>query len=99
MRKNAVAKGGAGPQEAGTRRGVLHAFGGVGRHEHEAQPIPDLELLRRRALVLSVGPAACGAGKVPSGHHDPVSLGMLIAGLTAGAVCALRDQIGCALQS
>jgi hypothetical protein len=68
-------QGRAGPQEAGTRRGVLHAFGGVGRHGHEAQPIPNLELLRRRALVLSVGPAAYGAAKVPTGHHDSSAWG------------------------
>ncbi len=39
--------------------------------------------------VLSVGPAAYGAGKVCTGHHDPVSLGMLIGGLALGAVCVL----------
>ena len=41
------------------------------------------------AYVLSVGPAAYGAGKVSTGHHDPVSLGMLIGGLAVGAVCVL----------
>jgi membrane protein DedA with SNARE-associated domain len=41
------------------------------------------------AFVLSVGPAAYGAGKVSAGHHDPVSLGMLIGGLALGAVCVL----------
>jgi len=41
------------------------------------------------AFVLSVGPAAYGAGKVSTGHHDPVSLGMLIGGLALGAGCVL----------
>ena len=41
------------------------------------------------AFVLSVGPAAYGAGKVSAGHHDPVSLCMLIGGLAIGAVCVL----------
>ena len=40
-------------------------------------------------FVLSVGPAAYGAGKVSTGHHDSVSLGMLIGGLALGAVCVL----------
>ena len=30
------------------------------------------------AFVLSVGPGAYGVGRVSAGHHDPVSLGMLI---------------------
>ena len=38
------------------------------------------------AFILSVGPAAYGAGKVTTGHHDPVSVGMLIGGLAVGAV-------------
>jgi hypothetical protein len=42
MGKKAAAGRGAGLQEAGTRRGVLHAFGGVGRREREAQLIRDL---------------------------------------------------------
>ena len=32
------------------------------------------------------GPAAYGAGKVTTGHHDPVSVGMLIGGLAVAAV-------------
>ncbi|MGW1894321.1 hypothetical protein ACWCP6_29390 [Streptomyces sp. NPDC002004] len=38
------------------------------------------------AFVLSVAPAAYGAGRVSTGHHDWASVGMLIGGL---AVCAL----------
>ena len=38
-------------------------------------------------FVLSVGPAAYGAGKVSTGHHDPVSLGMLIGGIVVAAAC------------
>ena len=41
------------------------------------------------AFVLSIGPPANGAGTVSTGHHDAVSLGMLIGGLAVGAVCVL----------
>ena len=40
-------------------------------------------------FVLSVGPTAYGVGKVSTGYHDSVSLGMLIGGLALGAVCVL----------
>jgi membrane protein DedA with SNARE-associated domain len=35
--------------------------------------------------VLSVGPAAYGAGKVSTGQHDPGSVGMLAGGVLVGA--------------
>jgi hypothetical protein len=38
--------------------------------------------------VLSVGPAAYGAGKVSSGEQDGGSLGGLVAGLAIAAGCA-----------
>ena len=38
-------------------------------------------------FVLSVGPAAYGAGRVASGHHDLVSVGMLVGGVAVGALC------------
>ena len=38
-------------------------------------------------FVVAVGSAAYGAGKVSTGHHDPVSLGMLIGGIAVAAVC------------
>jgi len=37
-------------------------------------------------LVLSVGPSAYGAGRVSTGHHDPVSLGMLIGGIAVAVM-------------
>jgi len=40
------------------------------------------------AFVLSVGPAAYGAGRVSAGHHDVLSLGMLAGGIAVAAVCA-----------
>ena len=40
-------------------------------------------------FVLSVGPAAYGAGKVASGHHDLVSVGMLVGGVAVGALCVV----------
>jgi membrane protein DedA with SNARE-associated domain len=36
-------------------------------------------------FVLAVGPAAYGAGRVASGHHDRVSVGMLVGGVAVGA--------------
>lgn len=40
-------------------------------------------------FVLSVGPAAYGAGRVSSGHHDQVSVGMLVGGIVVGGVCVV----------
>lgn len=40
-------------------------------------------------FVVAVGSAAYGAGKVSTGHHDPVSLGMLIGGIAVAAVCVV----------
>jgi membrane protein DedA with SNARE-associated domain len=37
-------------------------------------------------FVLSVGPGAYGVGRVSTGHHDPVSLGMLIGGIAVAVV-------------
>jgi membrane protein DedA with SNARE-associated domain len=39
--------------------------------------------------VLSVGPAAYGAGKVPANEQDGASLGALVAGLAIAAGCAV----------
>ncbi len=38
-------------------------------------------------FVVSVGVGAYGAGKVSAGHHDPVSLGMLVGGVAAVLAC------------
>ncbi len=40
-------------------------------------------------FVVAVGSAAYGAGKVSTGHHDPVSLSMLIGGIAVAAVCVV----------
>ena len=40
-------------------------------------------------FVLSVGPAAYGAGRVASGHHDLVSVGMLVGGVAVGVLCVV----------
>jgi membrane protein DedA with SNARE-associated domain len=39
--------------------------------------------------VLSVGPAAYGAGKVSTGQHDPGSVGMLAGGVLVGAAAVV----------
>jgi membrane protein DedA with SNARE-associated domain len=41
------------------------------------------------AFVLAVGPAAYGAGKVSTGHHDAASVGMLIGGIAVAALCVI----------
>lgn len=38
-------------------------------------------------FVVAVGSGAYGAGRVATGHHDPVSWGMLIGGVVVGAAC------------
>jgi membrane protein DedA with SNARE-associated domain len=38
-------------------------------------------------FVVSVGAGAYGAGKVSAGHHDPVSLAMLIGGVAVAVLC------------
>ena len=40
-------------------------------------------------FVVAVGSGAYGAGKVATGHHDPVSVGMLIGGVAVAAACIL----------
>jgi membrane protein DedA with SNARE-associated domain len=40
-------------------------------------------------FVVGVGSGAYGAGKVVTGHHDPVSLGMLIGGIAVAAACVM----------
>jgi membrane protein DedA with SNARE-associated domain len=40
-------------------------------------------------FVLAVGPAAYGTGRVASGHHDLVSVGMLVGGVAVGALCVV----------
>jgi membrane protein DedA with SNARE-associated domain len=40
-------------------------------------------------FVLSVGPAAYGAGRLSSGHHDGVSVGMLVGGAVVGVLCVV----------
>jgi membrane-associated protein len=38
-------------------------------------------------FVVAVGSGAYGAGRVATGHHDPVSLGMLVGGVAVAAAC------------
>ena len=44
-------------------------------------------------FVVAVGSAAYGAGKVSTGHHDPVSLSMLIGGIAVAAVCVVLIRL------
>jgi membrane protein DedA with SNARE-associated domain len=38
-------------------------------------------------FVLAVGPTAYGAGRFSTGHHDVISIAMLVGGVAVGAVC------------
>jgi membrane protein DedA with SNARE-associated domain len=38
-------------------------------------------------FVVAVGSGAYGASRVATGHHDPVSLGMLVGEVAAAAAC------------
>lgn len=42
--------------------------------------------------VISVGLSVYGAGKIATGHHDPVSVGSLVAGLAVGAAAFLLGR-------
>lgn len=46
-------------------------------------------IYQKWVFVLAVGPAAYGAGRVASGHHDLVSVGMLVGGVAVGALCVV----------
>jgi hypothetical protein len=88
MRKKAVAKG-AGLQEVATRQGVLQLSLVSGAMDMKLSQFLIWNFFAGAAFVLSVGPAAYGTGQVSTGHHNSVSLGMLIGGLAVGAVCVL----------
>jgi membrane protein DedA with SNARE-associated domain len=40
-------------------------------------------------FVVAVGSGAYGAGRVSTGHHDPVSWGMLVGGTAVAVACAV----------
>ena len=89
MRKKAVAKGEEVYQKWG-RAAVFFTPSLVsGAMDMKLSQFVIWNFFAGAVYVLSVGPAAYGAGKVSTGHHDPVSLGMLIGGLAVGAVCVL----------
>lgn len=49
-------------------------------------------LLAGTIYVLSVGLTVYGAGKITTGHHDPVSVGSLIAGIAVGVAAFLLGR-------
>ena len=44
------------------------------------------------AYVISVGFSVYGAGKVATGHHDPVSVGSLVVGIAVGVAVFLLGR-------
>jgi peptidoglycan/LPS O-acetylase OafA/YrhL len=42
---------------------------------------------RWHRFVVAVGSGAYGAGRVATGHHDPVNVGMLVGGAVVAAAC------------
>ncbi len=88
-RKKAVAKGEAVYQKWGRLAVFVTPAIVSGALEMKFRQFAIWNFLAATAFVLAVGPTAYGAGKVSTGHHDPVSLGMLIGGITVIAVCAV----------
>lgn len=88
-RKKAVAKGEAVYQKWGRLAVFVTPSIVSGALEMKFRQFAIWNFLAASAFVLAVGPTAYGAGKVSTGHHDPVSLGMLIGGIAVIAVCAV----------
>lgn len=93
-RKKAIAKGEAVYQKWGRLAVFVTPSIVSGALEMKFRQFAVWNLLAGTAFVLAVGPTAYGAGEVSTGHHDPVSLGMLIGGIAViavGVVLARRD--------
>ena len=83
-RKNAVAKGEQVYQRWGRAAVFVTPSVVSGALKMEFRQFAIWNFLAGMVFVLSVGPSAYGVGRVSAGHHDPVSLGMLIAGIAVG---------------
>lgn len=88
-RKKAVAKGEAVYQKWGRLAVFVTPSIVSGALEMKFRQFAVWNFAAGTAYVLAVGPTAYGAGRVATGHHDPVSLGMLIGGLAVTAVCVV----------
>ena len=88
-RKKAVAKGEAVYQKWGRLAVFVTPSIVSGALEMKFRQFAIWNFLAATAFVLAVGPTAYGAGEVSTGHHDPVSLGMLVGGIAVIAVCAV----------
>jgi membrane-associated protein len=88
-RKKAVAKGEAVYQKWGRLAVFVTPSIVSGALEMKFRQFAVWNFAAGAAFVLAVGPTAYGAGRVSTGHHDPVSLGMLIGGVAVAAVCVM----------
>jgi len=92
-RKKAVAKGEHVYQKWGRAAVFVTPSVVSGALKMEFRQFAIWNFLAGIVFVLSVGPSAYGVGRVSAGHHDPVSLGMLVAGIAvavAGVVVVRR---------
>jgi membrane protein DedA with SNARE-associated domain len=73
----------------GTSRRLLHLDPDLRHSQNEVLQFVVWNFIAGAVYVLSVGPAAYGAGKVSSGEQDWGSLGALVAGLALATGCAM----------
>ena len=88
-RKKAVAKGEAVYQKWGRAAVFVTPSIVSGALEMKFRQFVVWNFLAGTVFVVSVGAGAYGAGKISTGHHDPVSLAMLIGGVAVAAGCLM----------
>jgi len=86
-RKKAVAKGEAVYQKWGRAAVFVTPSIVCGALEMKFRQFVVWNFFAGTVFVVSVGSGAYGAGKISTGQHDPVSLGMLIGGVAVAAAC------------
>jgi membrane protein DedA with SNARE-associated domain len=86
-RKKAVAKGDAMYQKWGRAAVFVTPSIVCGALDMKFRQFVLWNFLAGTVFVVSVGAGAYGAGKISTGHNDPVSLGMLIGGVAVAAAC------------
>ena len=88
-RKKAVAKGDAVYQKWGRAAVFVTPSIVSGALDMKFSQFVVWNFLAGTVFVVAVGSGAYGVGKVSTGHHDPVSLGMLIGGVVVAAGCVV----------
>jgi membrane protein DedA with SNARE-associated domain len=86
-RKKTVAKGEALYQKWGRAAVFVTPSIVCGALEMKFRQFVVWNFLAGTVFVVSVGAGAYGAGKISTGHHDPVSLAMLVGGVAVAVLC------------